>query len=62
MCPHMPLESSVNGKHEFCNKKVILSDMVSEGLLVASGCDEKLLQTCGTDTLIAKKDLISGIK
>ena len=62
MCPHMPLESSVDGKHEFCNKKLILSDMVSEGLLVASGCDEKLPQTCGTDTLIAKKDLTSGVK
>jgi hypothetical protein len=56
------LESSVTSKHEFGNEEIIQSNLVPEGLLVASDCDEELPQTCGADTLFAKKDLASSSK
>jgi hypothetical protein len=56
------LESTVDDKKEFCNEKVVQSDVVSKSFLVASNYDEELPETGCTNALFAEKDLAGGGK
>ena len=56
------MESTVDGKKEFCNEKVVQSDVVSKSFLVASNNDEELPETGCTNALFAEKDLAGGGK
>jgi hypothetical protein len=56
------LESTVDGKKEFCDEKVVQSNVVSKSFLVASDSDEELPKTGCTNALFAKKDLAGGGK
>ena len=49
------LESTVNGKKEFCDEKVVQSNVVSKSFLVASDNDKELPETGCTNALFAKK-------
>ncbi len=52
----------VNGKKEFCDEKVVQSNVVSKSFLVASDNDEELPETGCTNALFAEKDLAGGGK
>ena len=52
----------VDGEKEFCNEKVVQSNVVSKSFLVASDNDEELPETGCTNSFFAKKDLAGGGK
>ncbi len=56
------MKSTVDGEKEFCNEKVVQSNVVSKSFLVVSDDDDELPETGCTNALFAKKDLAGGGK
>ncbi len=56
------MESTVDGEKEFCDEKVVQSNVVLKSFLVASDNDEELPETGCTNALFTKKDLAGGGK
>ncbi len=56
------MESTVDGKKEFCNEQVVQRSVVLKSFLVASDINEELPETGCTNAFFAKKDLAGGSK